>query len=85
MNGHQHMNNLAKQLVDDDGDAVPYPSWHLVVEHCGDEAILCTGEFIHDASSSGNGSKYTRKSVKRGGITCNRCSELIQKIKDVRW
>ncbi len=31
------MNNLAKQLVDDDGDAVPYPSWHLVVEHCGDE------------------------------------------------
>lgn len=79
------MNNLVKQLIDDDGAVVSYPAWHIVVDNCGDEAMLCTGEFIVDACSSGRGSKYERKSVQRGGITCNKCLGLIQKIKDIRW
>lgn len=78
------MNQLAKQIVDDDGHRTDDESWHYVHIVNGDDAILCTGEFVDDACSSGNGSLYKRKKVARGGITCKRCLEVIKQFKAIR-
>jgi len=80
------MNNLALQLVNDDGDPVELQDrrWHVVHDSAGEAAILCTGEFVDDASSSGNGSRYELKSVIRGGITCEKCLEIVRAIKSIR-
>lgn len=43
------MNQLAKQIVDDDGHRTDDESWHYVHIVNGDDAILCTGEFVDDA------------------------------------
>jgi len=80
------MNNLVLQLVNDDGDPVERQDqrWHVLTESSGEAAMLCTGEFVDDASSSGNGSCYELKSVSRGGITCEKCLEIVRVIKQIR-
>ena len=80
------MNNVAIQLVNDDGDPVELQEqrWHVVHNLTGESSLLCTGEFIDDASSSGNGSRYETKSVSRGGITCEKCLEIVKAIKSIR-
>ena len=80
------MNNLVLQLVDDDGDPVELQDqrWHVLHESTGEAAMLCTGEFVDDASSSGNGSRYALRSVIRGGITCKKCLEIVRTIKSIK-
>lgn len=79
------MNHLAKQLVDDDGVPVPVDEqcWHYVMAVTDDDALLCSGEYIVDASSGGKGAQYQTKLVKRGGITCSQCLKLIRQIKAI--
>lgn len=80
------MNLLAKQIIDDDGEALALDDhrWHYVADISGDRAIICTGEFIDDAASSGNGSLYETKTTKRGGITCENCIAIIREYKAIR-
>lgn len=78
------MNDLVMQIVDDDGDVVLEPKWHMHTVLCGDEAMLCTGNFTDSGGSSGNGEEYKFKSVKRGGITCDDCLSMIMELKRVK-
>jgi len=80
------VNSLVKQIVNDDGEAVPPEEqvWHLMQAFTGDAGLLCTGEFVDDGAASGNGSNYKFKEVKRGGITCNKCLSIVKEFKAIR-
>jgi hypothetical protein len=80
------MNNIVKQLVNDDGAKIPEDEqvWHLQRDISGDTALLCTGEFIHYGSASGNGEIYELKETKKGGITCPDCLGIIREFKAVK-
>ncbi len=80
------MNYLVKQIVNDDGDPVDPGDqcWHLMQYFTGDTGMLCTGEFVDDAATSGNGSLYEFKNVGRGGITCHNCLAIVKQFKAVR-
>ena len=78
------MNNLVRQLANDDGEPIEDPKWHLLVTLTGDNALLCTGEFTDDGCHSGNGALYEFKSTKRGGITCEWCLKTIKELKAVK-
>ncbi len=70
------MNELVKIIRDDDGVLTRNNDWHLV-DPCNDQgpAALCTQEFFGFGESS---VEYERKSVARGGVTCERCIKKIE-------
>ncbi len=80
------MNYLVKQLVNDDGDIIEEgrQRWHVMQSDVGDVGLLCSGEFVDDAASSGNGESYIFKSVRRGGVTCEKCLSIVRTIKAVK-
>lgn len=63
--------------------------WHLIF-HANDTMMLCTGQYIipelgiaettHDMDDF----KFVTKKVKRGGVTCEKCLELIHQIKSYK-
>jgi hypothetical protein len=75
------MNHLVKILSNDDGDKISDPVWCLVHQICGGNATLCKGEYFGFGES---GCVYEIKKVKKGGITCLQCLEIIKKIKAVK-
>ena len=78
---------LVKILIDQDGDVVDDPLWHLGDAPTGDPGILCTGEFYTYGCADGaatEGISYEQKTVKRGGITCERCLDHIWEMKSIR-
>jgi len=82
----EYRHEVVRQIVDDDGHPVLKVDqrWHYTSDYSGDHALLCTGEFLSDGAASGNGELYEFKTVKRGGITCERCIQIIRAHKAVR-
>ncbi len=75
------MNKLVKLLTNDDGQKQE-PLWHLIdpANETG-PSTLCSGEFFGYGESS---CTYELKSVKRGGITCLKCTGKLKTYKAVR-
>jgi len=81
------MNQLVKQLVNDDGEIVEEDEqrWHLMLTSgVEEEHLLCTGEYVGEGCSSGNGEIYIYKEVQRGGITCETCLSIVRTIKGIK-
>lgn len=82
------MNTLAQQIINDDGDASEADelSWHFVdmITPDHEARLLCTGEYIDAASSSGNGSEYVTRHWKKGGVTCQDCLKIIKQFKAIK-
>ena len=74
------MNILVKILVNDTGEIEESPKWHLMTNKMGNQAF-CTGEFVGIGESR---CEFEIKTVKRGGITCERCLQEIKRIKAVK-
>lgn len=73
------MNNLVRIFTDDDGVNVYTGLWCVKVVRSGEEMALCTGDFLFNS-----GVEYEEKETKRGGITCQRCMEIIKEIKGIK-
>jgi len=80
------MNELVKQTVDDDGDPVPLSEqrWCLMSNSCGDNEMLCTGNYVEWSTKSCDEATYKFKVVKRGGITCEKCKDIISYFKSIK-
>lgn len=80
------MNHLVKQLVNDDGEIVEEDEqrWHLMLTSGGDTALVCTGEYVGEGCSSGNGEIYIFKQTQRAGITCETCLSIVRAVKAVK-
>lgn len=70
-----------KILVDDDGEKVEKPKWHLSVIADGCNRTLCSAEAYGEGESS---AAYKEKLVKRGGITCPFCLASLKDFKAVK-
>ena len=73
---------LVQIIIDDDLQETNNLDWHLVDpgNPCG-TAALCTGEFFGDGESAVS---YKTKTVKRGGITCKKCMDVLLSYKAIR-
>ena len=73
---------LVKILSSDDGEPrdkhLQY--WHWILTDTGNHT-LCEGEFFGYGESA---CEYEIKTVKRGGITCPKCLEIIKEIKAIK-
>jgi hypothetical protein len=77
------MNQLVKVIANDDGDEIPVEDqvWHVSSYGGGSPRVICTGEVF----GIGEGSLvYQEKEVKRGGITCERCLDIVKGIKSIK-
>lgn len=76
------MNVLVKITRDDDGVCIDNPVWHLA-DPANDmgSAALCSGEFFGEGESA---VEFELKTVKRGGITCDRCMRKIAIYKAIK-
>jgi hypothetical protein len=72
---------VVKICVDDDGTTIDNPVWHLYETDGGGHHALCTVEFLGGGESR---CVYETKEVKRGGITCERCLEILRRHKSIR-
>jgi len=72
---------LVKLLSDDDKEPYDDPKWCVVDPLNTDPATLCTGEYFGEGQSD---CTYETKTVKRGGITCNRCLAKLRWAKGVK-
>ncbi len=75
------MNKLVKILSDEDGDKIENPKWCLTQCTDGSLRTLCSGECFGEGEGRAT---YTTKEVKRGGITCEKCLEIIKLYKSIR-
>jgi len=72
---------ILKILVDDDGEKIEKPVWHLLEVDGGGDHALCTGEFVGSGESA---CEYTTKEVSRGGITCPSCLAILRRHKAIK-
>ena len=78
------MNYRIRILTSDRGDRYDdefAKLWHVAIESAGCTVTLCGGEAVGVGVS---GCEYKEKSVKRGGITCGKCIEVLKAIKGVK-
>lgn len=75
------MNYLVKILTSNDGEIRDNPKWHLSTDMCGDKCTLCESEYYGFGAS---GCKFETKQVEKGGITCDKCIDIIKNIKQVK-
>lgn len=77
-------NHLVKIINRDDGSESGDDSWHLVDPSypTGGAATLCTQEFFGIGESGGV--IFEEKQICRGGITCDRCLDIVKMIKRVK-
>ncbi len=75
------MNYVVKILRNEDGEKVEKPVW-CYVQNWGDSSrTLCGGEVF----GMGEGSaEFDTKEVKRGGITCKQCLDIIHEMKSIK-
>ena len=74
------MNHLVKITIDDDGAEKLDAKWCYISELSGHHT-LCTGEFFGYGES---GCVFETKAVKKGGITCPVCLEIIRHHKSIK-
>ena len=72
---------VVKIFIDDDGEPIDKPVWHLYEVDGGGHHALCTGEFLGVGESA---AEYKTKEVSRGGITCESCLEIIRRHKAIK-
>lgn len=65
------------------GERVISDEWHAANLHCGDPAILCTGEQygLGQGNYEIEGKHYKSK---RGKVTCPQCIDIIKRWKEFR-
>jgi len=73
--------DLVKILIDDDGEEIEDPKWHLVQTVAGCRCTVCTGEFFGDSVS---GVVYEHKVVQKGGVNCPDCIEIVKWFKAIK-
>lgn len=69
---------VVKIISDDSGYKRDNPVWCYVHTIAGGNATLCGGEYF------GYGENSCTYKVKTGKITCQRCREIIKRIKTVQ-
>jgi hypothetical protein len=74
------MHNLVKFITDDDGEPMD-PLWHFPVCFDGSDRAICNGLVFGEGEGR---AKFQVKQVKKGGITCPRCLEIIKMLKKVK-
>jgi len=74
------MNIVYRRLRDDDGNEIHEDEWHIADPSADVARILCTGEAIDGDSLV----ILDSKEVKRGGITCKKCLQIIKDFKAIR-
>lgn len=78
------MNHLVKMLIDDDKEVIPEEDqcWCLVSPNPVTDAprTLCKQEALDTDTHA----VWLSKSVKRGGITCQKCLRIVRAFKAVR-
>ena len=72
---------IVKILSGDDYVTRENPVWCLVQSSCGDSATFCDTEYFGFGASS---CEYEVKIVESGGITCEKCLEKINAIKEIK-
>lgn len=75
------MANRVMLLTNEDKEEVEDKVWCLIVDGGGAPMTFCTGEVFGFGEGEAT---YKTKTVKRGGITCERCIERIKSIKAVK-
>jgi len=77
------MHQLVKIFCDTNGVPrdIDRQYWHLVYHHGSGDQTLCEGEYFGGGES---GCEFETKEVKRGGITCPNCLEIIKNMKAVK-
>lgn len=77
-------NQLVKIIKTDDGEVIPEAEqkWCLIDPRPSADTIrsLCT----QDALDSDTSAEWEGKAVSRGGITCDKCLDIIKEYKSVR-
>lgn len=72
--------NLVKILNHDNGDDPDNDDWHMIDNFGDTQRVLCTGE-AYDGSSS---LELKHKTVKRGGISCESCLDVVKFYKSIK-
>lgn len=72
---------LVMLLTDEDEIAYDEPVWCLVSGHGSDPARMCTNEYFGYGQGAAT---YETKTVKRGGITCERCLVIVREHKAIK-
>ena len=81
------MHTIAQMTLNEDGEAFPYGrDWHAGDSRSGTNVLLCSGECYDDVGQldAEGTAKCTTKTMKRGGITCQNCIEIIRSIKAIK-
>jgi len=78
------MNHLVKILIDDDGESIPpeEQTWCLVSPNpiCDTPRTLCKSEVLDIDTDA----VWKSKTVKKGGITCQDCIQIVKAFKAVK-
>lgn len=69
------------KIITDDFGEPQEPVWHISWVDAGSPQTFCGGEVF--GFGEGNAT-YEERTVKRGGITCEKCLKLIRAAKSVR-
>lgn len=71
---------LVKIIIDDDGQKIEKPVWHMVQNNGDAERTVCSGEVFGFGETSG---QSIEKPFKKGGITCKNCKDVIRWYKSI--
>jgi hypothetical protein len=80
-NKNNIMNKLVQIIRNEDGELIDFKEWHLVTFFGDSPRALCTGEVFGEGEGA---AEYKTKEREKGGITCEKCKQIIKFIKDVR-
>ena len=81
------MNTVFKMTLNEDLEPYPHGDlWHEGGVSATGPSLLCSGEFfdMEGGEDSEGRAKCVSKSVKRGGITCPACLDIIHSIKAIK-
>ncbi len=73
--------NLVKIMVNDDGDNVDNPKWHIIGHYLDARRTLCGGEVFGYGSSN---AKYEVKEGTMKDCDCNRCKAIVRWYKELK-
>jgi hypothetical protein len=74
--------NLVKIVINDDGDIVDNPKWHVIESFSGDPRLLCTGEVYSTIQTKHV--KYETKQGKLKDCDCPKCQEIVKWFKSLK-
>lgn len=73
---------IVKIIIDDSGEKVKYPKWHLSTNVWDAERTLCSGEVFGEGESSAIYKEQIVTDLKK--MTCPNCREILKYFKAIK-